>query len=218
MLTAEYVHRTNLHDKRVNFRCIIAYLITLGMSCFQLKGGIGSSSRKIEISGHYYHVGALVLSNFGLLENLIVGDVRNAGKIIEEHLNKERLNESEQKPVDNGSIIIVLATDIPLNERQLKRISKRAVVGLSRTGSFIGSGSGDIVIAFTTANIISHYQKECFLNFKMINENEIDIVFQAVAGTVEESILNSMICSKPAFGKSGHVRRSLFEYIHLLNC
>jgi len=138
-----------------------------GMSCYGLKGGIGSASRIIEIDSDKYTVGTLVLSNFGRKEDLIVDGIK-VGKLILEGENQ----------VDKGSIIIIIATDLPLSERQLKRISKRATVGLARTGSFIGNGSGDVVIGFSTANKIKHYN-EGIIDYKAIHDNNIDLVVLA---------------------------------------
>jgi D-aminopeptidase len=177
-----------------------------GMSCLGLKGGIGTASRIISLDHKDYTVGSLVLSNFGALENLMIDGVK-AGEKIKSLLSKA----SEEK--DKGSIIMIIATDIPLSERQLKRVCKRATVGLSRAGSFIGNGSGDIVIAFTTSNKVSHYEEKNICEIRVLNDNNIDEVFKAAAEAVEESILNSMICAETTVGKDGHTRHSLKEFI-----
>ena len=176
------------------------------MCCLGLKGGVGTSSRIIELNGRTYILGSLVLSNFGVGEELIINGIK-AGEKIKPLLSR---NYEEQ---DKGSIIIILATDIPLSERQLKRVCKRAVVGLSRTGSFIGNGSGDIVIAFTTANKVSHYEEKDICEIKVLTDNKIDVVFKAAAETVEESILNSLICAEKTIGRDGHTKHSLKEFI-----
>ena len=126
------------------------------MVCHQLKGGIGSASRTFEIGGQEYTLGALVLSNHGLYQDLLV-----AGRRISEEISKEGLKEVSQEKHknnfeerDKGSIIMILATDAPLNERQLKRICRRCAIGLGREGSYMMNGSGDIALAFTTANRI----------------------------------------------------------------
>lgn len=136
-----------------------------GMSCYQLKGGIGSASRVIKLDDDEYTIGALVLSNCGLKKDLMVDGKKIGEKIVS--------LESEDE-LEKGSIIIIVATNIPLSERQLKRISKRVPVSLARTGSHIGNGSGDIVITFTTANKVNHYEEKDIVNMKMINENKID--------------------------------------------
>lgn len=114
---------------------------------------------------------------------------------------------------DKGSVIVILATDIPLCERQLKRVCKRAVAGLSRTGSQIGNGSGEIVLAFSTANRIPHYLNEDITTFSRLHEDNMNMVFRAVVETVEESVLSSMLHSAPVTGRDGHKRESLAEYI-----
>lgn len=177
-----------------------------GMTCYGLKGGIGTSSRIISINDKSYTIGMLVLSNFGRGENLLIDGIK-AGKKIEE------INNAKDNSEDKGSIIMILATDIPMTSRQLKRISKRAAIGLSRTGSYMGHGSGEVVIAFSTGNKIKHYEKEATPKIEMFNENEIDKVFTAVGEITEEAVLNSMICAETTQGRDDHIRYSLMEYI-----
>lgn len=179
-----------------------------GMSCYGLKGGIGSASRLVELNETTYTIGALVLSNFGAKEDLIVNGIK-AGKTI--------WNSPFENEPDKGSIIVVLATDIPMSHRQLKRMAKRAQVGISRTGSFNGNGSGDIVICFSTANRIKHYEEKDIINIKVINENKIDAIFRGTSEVVEEAILNSLVCAETTIGRNRHVRKSLKDYMHLLN-
>lgn len=178
-----------------------------GMSCYQLKGGIGSASRIVNLDEEEYTIGAIVLSNFGLKKDLTINGKKLGDKIIS-------LENEEQ--LEKGSIIIILATDIPMNERQLKRISKRVPVSLARTGSHIGNGSGDVVIAFTTANKINHYEKKDIITMKIINENRIDIIFRAVIETVEESIISSLLHSTLTTGRDGNTRESLNKYIDFI--
>jgi D-aminopeptidase len=174
-----------------------------GMSCYGLKGGIGSSSRIVELDDKEYTLGCIVMSNFGRKSDLVI----NGDKI------GERIDESDNKEQDKGSIIIVLATDIPLNERQLKRVSKRAAIGLGRTGSHLGNGSGDICISFTTANRVSHYSSKDILEFKMIDDNKIDDVFRACIEAVEESVISSLYHAKTTIGINGTMRKGLREYL-----
>jgi D-aminopeptidase len=178
-----------------------------GMCCLGLKGGIGTSSRVVEFNEKDYNLGSLVLSNFGIGEELLINGIR-AGENIKSLLSKS--NEEQ----DKGSIVMIIATDIPLSERQLKRVCKRAVVGLSRTGSFIGNGSGDIVIAFSTANKINHYEERDICEIKVISDNKIDLIFKAAAESVEEAILNSLICAEKTMGRAGHTKHSLKEFIN----
>lgn len=178
-----------------------------GMSCYQLKGGIGSASRIIKLDDEEYTIGALVLSNCGLKKDLMI----NGKKIGEKIISSEKEDELEK-----GSIIIIIATDIPLSERQLKRISKRVPVSLARTGSYIGNGSSDVVIAFTTANKIMHYEEKDIINIKIINENKIDRIFRAVVEAVEESIISSLLHSITTTGRDGNTRESLNKYIDFI--
>lgn len=173
-----------------------------GMRCHGLKGGIGSSSRIFEIGGIEYTLGTLVLTNHGRFEDLVI--------------NNEKISEkyplgSVTEP-DKGSVIVIIATDVPLNERQLLRISKRAVTGLSRTGSFIGSGSGELVISFSTANTIPHDTKG-ILEIKRISDDSIDVVFQAVSESVHESVLSSLLKAESVTGKNGYISYSLNDII-----
>ncbi|MTI65634.1 MAG: P1 family peptidase [Firmicutes bacterium] len=182
----------------------------MGMSCYDLKGGIGTSSRKISIDNKEYTIGILVLSNFGNLKDFILDGSKVGVKLADKY--KDLFKEEE----DKGSIITILATDIPMSYRQLKRVSKRVGVGFSRTGSYIGNGSGEVVISFSTYNRIKHYEKQGIVDMKVFNENKIDLAFRAVAEATEEAVLNSLICSDTIKGRDGHIRYSLKEYINEL--
>lgn len=174
-----------------------------GMTCFSLKGGVGSSSRIVELDNKEYTLGALVLSNFGSLKDLTI-----AGDKVGERIYKEHKDEK-----DKGSIIMIIATDIPLSERQLKRVSKRSVVGLGRTGSYLGNGSGDICISFTTANKIKHYSDTNIVDIKMLDDEIIDKVFRAAADAVEEAIISSLYHAETTVGINGSKRIGLREYL-----
>ena len=114
---------------------------------------------------------------------------------------------------DKGSIITVLATDIPLSERQLRRLCHRALVGLSRTGSFCGNGSGEIVIAFTTANRVPHYSEKAVLPMGMVHDDAINPLFRAVAECVEESVLSSLLHAETVTGYHGRTVRCLSDLL-----
>ncbi len=176
-----------------------------GMSCYQLKGGIGSASRIVEYGGASFTLGALVLSNFGQMEDLTVDGRKLGGAIF-----GIAPPENEQ-----GSIIAVLATDAPLTERQLKRVARRASVGITRTGAFIGNGSGEIALAFTTANRVFHDETSPVRRIGMFNENKINLLFRATVEATEEAVLNSMVCAEAVTGRDGHTRRSLAEFAEL---
>ena len=176
-----------------------------GMTCHDLKGGIGSSSRILKLDKKDYTVGALVQSNHGLINDLMING-NNIGKEIEKKINRS-------DKLDKGSIIIILATDIPLSNRQLKRICKRAVIGLARLGSYIGHGSGEVVIGFSTANIIKEKEKLEIIDLKIINENKIENIFRATAEVVEEAVLKSMLNSEKVEGYKGKVKESLRKFL-----
>ncbi|WP_019228750.1 P1 family peptidase [Sedimentibacter sp. B4] len=174
-----------------------------GMVCYSIKGGIGSSSRIVELDNKEYTLGAIVMSNFGSLKDLIVNGDKTG----------ERIYNNQQQEKDKGSIIMIIATDIPLSERQLKRVSKRAVIGLGRTGSYLGNGSGDICISFTTANILKHYSDTNIVSMKMLDDEAIDKVFRAAAEAVEESIISSMYHAETTVGINGNTRKSLRDLL-----
>lgn len=172
-----------------------------GMVCLGLKGGIGSASRRVEVDGQTYTVGALVMSNFGAPGNLIIGG---------EHYDTN-LGRDERK--DEGSIIMLLATDIPLNERQLSRLAKRSMVALGRVGSYCGNGSGDIAIAFTTANRLPHYSEKNILETKMFYDENIDRVFVAGVEAVEEAIISSLYHAETTTGVRGNCYLGLRDFV-----
>lgn len=173
-----------------------------GMLCYSMKGGIGSSSRLFHLPHGRYTVGVLVLTNFGKLSDLRVDD-RPLGKQLSEHL----LAEEDEK--DKGSVMVIIATDLPVSERQLNRIIKRSVTGLSRTGSIIGNGSGEIVIGFSTATKIPHEPPANPLSIPTIHEEEIDEAFRAVGEATEEAVLNSLVQADHVVGRQGNERPTL---------
>lgn len=184
-----------------------------GMYCLGFKGGIGSASRLVNVDGQEYTIGALVMSNFGSPGNLIIGG-DHIGKRIKDNNEKNERNESNQDPIkDEGSIIIIIATDIPLSERQLKRIAKRSTIALGKTGSYMGNGSGDIAIAFTTANRVPHYSEKGILETKMFFDDKIDNVFEASIEAVEESIISSLYHAETTIGFLGKKVKGLRDYL-----
>ncbi|MEC3883014.1 P1 family peptidase [Halobacillus sp. HZG1] len=176
-----------------------------GMLCYSLKGGIGSSSRKVELAHGSYTIGVLTLTNFGKLSDLRI-DGQPVGQQLKNYIQSE-----EEK--DRGSIMIVVATDLPVSERQLKRICKRTVTGLSKTGSMVGNGSGDVVLGFSTATTIPHGKPEGPLSFSSIHEEDIDEAFRAVGEATEESILESLFQATPVRGRNSHQRPTLTELL-----
>ncbi len=177
-----------------------------GMSCYHLKGGVGTASRRVGL-GEGFTLGALALTNFGALADLMVAGIP-AGQIISDVQKSDEL--------EKGSVILIIATDMPLSSRQLKRIARRASLGLARTGAHMGHGSGDIAVAFSTANRVPQTARADFHTITILNEEKIDTVFRAVIECVEEAVLNSMVCAAPTTGRDGHFRRSLSEYMDLI--
>ncbi len=186
-----------------------------GMKCLGYKGGIGSSSRKIKIKDEEYVIGALVLSNFGLKDDFILNS-KDIKTMLKENRNNINLNNTEyvMKDLEKGSIMIILATDAPLLPRQLKRVAKRSAVGIVRVGSYFGNGSGDIAIAFSTANKINHYEERVTNEIKVINENYIDYFFRGAAEAVEEAVLNSLVSSDTTIGHKGNKAQGLKEILN----
>jgi D-aminopeptidase len=172
-----------------------------GTVCFGLKGGIGSASRRFKIGGETYTLGVMVQSNFGSTENLMVG-----GRAV----GKEIARITVPQVLDRGSIMTVIATDLPVSDRQLKRIIKRAGVGLSRTGSCMGHGSGDIMIGFTTANRIPEQTEKELLSIRILKESALETAFTAAEAT-EEAVLNSLAMAKTTTGCNGNVVHSLTD-------
>ena len=172
-----------------------------GMTCHDLKGGIGSASRIIAIGTERFTLGVLALTNHGCLSDLTIQG-KNVGMDIERAIR-------EDTP-DEGSCILIVATDLPVTSRQLGRIIRRCSVGLARLGSYIGHGSGEVFIGFSTANRIPA-EEGCF-SLRCIHESHMDKAFRAAAEATEEAILNSMLHAKSVTGYSGKIRRSLADF------
>ncbi len=172
-----------------------------GMCCLGFKGGIGTASRRLRGRAEHCHLGALVLSNFGSLSDLTVLGVP-VGKIL--------AGESSGPKPPPGSIVVVIATDAPFQERQLLRIAKRCQAGLARVGSFFHNGSGDFVITFSTENRVSH-EADCLepATFLRDDGEEMASAFRAAVETTEEAVYNSLICAETMVGRDGHIRHGL---------
>ena len=174
-----------------------------GVSAFEFKSGIGSASRIVRLDGENYTVGVLSLPNFGRREELVIKGVP-IGRELRDY-------ERSEPDSEEGSIVIVIATDLPLSHRQLVRIAKRASFGIARTGGTCHNSSGEFVVAFTTANKVPHDSKRIFLEERRLNDahSAINIVFQAVIEAVEESILSALFAAKTLAGREGHCRVTL---------
>ncbi len=172
-----------------------------GTTCYGWKGGIGTASRVLPEQGHSFTVGALVQSNFGRAEELTI-----AGVPVGQHLQPP-----PGRRVEDGSIMIVLATDAPLDARQLGRLCQRAAFGLARTGSTCHGGSGDFVVAFSTTNRVPDRPERVVVGEQTaVYEQPIMSLFAlAVIEAVEEAIYNSLLMAHTVVGRDGNTRHGL---------
>ena len=167
-----------------------------GMVCYGFKGGIGTSSRKAD----GYTVGVLVQCNCGRRAQLRIAGVPVGQEIAG---NEPYASDFRRAGEDVGSIIIVVATDAPLLPHQLKRLARRASLGLARTGSSSGNGSGDIFIAFSTANADAG-RTSGLVNLTMVPNDEMNRLFEATVQATEEAIVNAMVGAETMTGFEGH--------------
>ncbi|WP_395315909.1 P1 family peptidase [Variovorax sp. UC74_104] len=197
-----------------------------GMSSFQLKGGIGSASRRVSArndgtsgglggeknagTGGLHTVGALVLANYGRQPQLLL-----AGHAVGERLVAQQAERSlpAVNEAEKGSIIIVVATDAPLDARQLRRFALRAGAGLARTGSVFGHGSGDIVLAFSTAYTVPGSVDQPMPAVAMLHDGLLDGLFQAAADSTEQAIIHALWRATPVTGRDGNHRAALSDVL-----
>lgn len=177
-----------------------------GTICHGLKGGIGSASRLIPIDGKRYVLGVLVQSNHGVLSELTIG----GRKIGAEILQKRRADVSKKD--DQGSVMVLLATDLPLSERQLRRVLRRCGAGLARCGSYYGHGSGDVMIGFTTANRVPHETRQAVLERQVLAEPMLEWAFLAAAEATEEAVISSLFAAEECRAPDGTLLESLRRY------
>ena len=166
-----------------------------GMVCHDLKGGIGTASRLLEVDDRTYTLGVLVLANHGNLRDLTIAG-EHIGPALEERL---RVGPTE----DQGSCIAIVATDLPLDARQLGRVARRVSVGLARLGSYIGHGSGEVFLAFSTANPYDPRAEERLRTVSAFREDSMDLPFQAAAECAEEAVLNVLFTARTVTGFGG---------------
>lgn len=178
-----------------------------GMLCFEFKGGTGTSSRKLPEKFGGWTVGVLVQTNFGVRYQL-----RIAGVPVGEHIKEHPVWTDGENPYrqDTGSLIVVFATDAPLLPHQLKRIAKRASLGMARTGSLGGNGSGDIFLAFSTANRNTALGREKGIaELHALDNEHLNPLFAASVFATEEAIVNSMIAGEDMTGHNGFSVKAL---------
>lgn len=166
-----------------------------GTVCFGFKGGIGTSSRILPKSKGGYTVGVLVQSNFG-------GVLQVNGVPVGIELQKHKFSKIDEAYKDDGSCMIMVLTDAPLSSKNLKRLAARAMLGLGRTGGMAANGSGDYVIAASTAEDlrIAHNSDSMFETFKVLRNNDLDLLFEAVIEATEEAIINSLFAAETLTG------------------
>ena len=172
-----------------------------GMMCLGFKGGTGTSSRLVKIKDSTYTVGVLVQSNFGAKRNLTIAGVP-VGKELNDTLNYE-FKAPPSYQAGDGSIIVVVATDAPLLPHQLKRIAARVPIGIGKVGGRGENGSGDIFIAFSTANPKA-FQREAFTTLNEMPNDLINPLFEATVQAVEEAIINAMVGAETMEGINGN--------------
>ena len=170
-----------------------------GMICNEFKGGIGSSSRKLDAKFGGYTVGVLVQCNYGVRPNLRIAGVPVGKEIPEDPAYAS----ASFAGLDRGSIIVVVATDAPLVAHQLKRLARRVSLGLGRNGSISGNGSGDIFIAFSTANP-GAAAPDHVVDLKMLPNDKLEGVFAATVQSTEEAIINAMVAAETMTGIENH--------------
>ena len=165
-----------------------------GMICYGYKGGSGTASRKINFAGATYHVGAFVQANFGRREQLTI-----AGVAVGRALG------ATAGDAERGSVIGIVATDAPFMPHQLQRLARRAGLGIGRSGAISGHGSGDIFLAFSTANVAAHHEEEQLAELNFIPNCHIDRFFDGVIQAVDEAVMNSLFANTTMTGRDGHV-------------
>ncbi|HTN99004.1 MAG TPA: P1 family peptidase [Nordella sp.] len=171
-----------------------------GMICYDFKGGNGTASRVVKVAGRSYTVGALVQSNFGRRPECMM-----LGVPVGQHLAGGELR---GKPA--GSIIVIIATDAPLEAHQLKRLARRVPIGLARTGGIGHNSSGDIFLAFSTANAEAFAAKRGQLrHMEAVGTSDIDPLFEATIEATEEAIIDSMIANQTMVGRDGNTSIAL---------
>lgn len=170
-----------------------------GMKCFGFKAGSGTASRIVEFDKENYTIGTFVQANFGSR-----GDLKILGHPIGSKLTEPKMVQNSPDP-DLSSIIVVIATDAPFLPHQLKRLARRATLGMGNTGGFARHGSGDIFIAFSTANTMSDVGELKHLrDIRMVPDEHLDRFFEAVVQATEESILNSMTANSDMVGRDNN--------------
>jgi D-aminopeptidase len=169
-----------------------------GMTCFDFKAGIGTSSRVVSAHGRQYTVGVLALTNFGMRRRLMMDGVPVGREI------------ADLMPLENreGSCIVLLATDAPLSARQCERLAKRCSLGLAVTGSYAADGSGEFMVAFSTAQRVPRVSVD-LLNVVTVANDQMFGLFEAAVDATAESVMNSLCAARTSEGRNGGVAYAL---------
>jgi D-aminopeptidase len=175
-----------------------------GMICNGFKGGIGTSSRRLTDKDGGYMLGVLVQCNYGTRQNLRIAGIPVGREIYSEDPYASVPSDVQER----GSIIVVVATNAPLLSHQLKRIARRVSLGIGRDGSIAGNGSGDIFIAFSTANPTAS-DVDHLVDLKMVPNDMMDPLFAATVEATEEAVVNAMVAAQDMTGIDGHHVRAL---------
>jgi D-aminopeptidase len=177
------------------------------MVSYGFKGGIGTSSRLLPETEGGYRIGVLVNANHGRRPELVVDGIP-VGRFYDQKTETiapiRPVTESSVAGASEGSIIVIVATDAPLDSRQLTRLAKRAALGLARTGSTARHGSGDFILAFSTANVIPHYPKERTYQLTHLADTHMNPLIAATVEATEEAILNALTTATTVVGRDDH--------------
>jgi L-aminopeptidase/D-esterase-like protein len=171
-----------------------------GMVCYEFKGGIGTSSRRLTEKDGGHTVGVLVQANFGARHQLRIAGIP-VGLEIRDGLTRSG---------DSGSIIIVVASDAPLLPHQLKRVARRAALGIARTGSVAGNGSGDLFVAFSTAPV-PNAGPDGASGVRMLDNDRMGPIFEATVAATEEAVINALVAGRTM---TGHQRQTVLGLPH----
>lgn len=188
-----------------------------GSSCMGWKGGIGTASRVLPQNRGGYTVGVLVLTNF---DGILTVNGAPVGRELGRYSYSEDFPHAFPETQDlNGSVMVVVATDAPLDHRQLKRVAKRVSLGLARTGFYGSNGSGDFFIAFSTAAIVPNEPDQIALKNTVMTNEALSPLFLATVEATEEAVINSLLKAKTIIGRDGNIKEAIDiqELIRVLN-
>jgi D-aminopeptidase len=172
------------------------------MRLFGFKGGIGTSSRRVAIDDETYTVGVLVQGNFGLRQDLLVDGVP---------VGRELPAAPAQEVAKDGSVIVIIATDAPLSDRQLGRLCRRGMLGLSRAGAVGRNSSGDLLLAFSnaTANQVDRFATSALISTVQLLDTRVDELLVATIEATEEAVLNALVAAETMTGRDGNTAEGI---------